>query len=202
MSFFSHQFVIEGYPKSDIHDAFSAGQNVTGQMPWAQFGQDSPVHGRRYFAMSFNFAVDSSGQHFASGIFDRDTEVFVFFDTVANQVKYRVAAAAIKLGEYLSKHGFHARFSVMCPPTTEQPNNYACGYLSVFNILQNLRLMDTIVNSKTVSYDDLWNQSDKFGLPIHYASTDHLTLPPQGFELPFIDWASQGRSQQESFDIT
>ena len=107
-------------------------------MDFTQEYQWKDVRNRRFIASMINFGPDK-GDHWASYIFDRLNNIFLYFDSLVNGRDDRFRASTLAFRQQISKNGFPYNFRAICMPIQNQLEGWECGYISVFMLFVTLK---------------------------------------------------------------
>lgn len=148
-----NEFRVLGYPipqvwisERDVNGIYKGHEFCPGTTPWnaehaqAKFNRD--LKGRRFWVAVFNFTDPRdihSGRHWAVTIFDRRASCLLYIDSVEVSRGERARSAAIMWRQFLHNLYLPYKFLLIVPPMTPQDNEWASGYLAVFEALLILR---------------------------------------------------------------
>ncbi|EGX88428.1 hypothetical protein CCM_08472 [Cordyceps militaris CM01] len=166
-----NEFRVLGYPipqvwisERDVNGIYKGHEFCPGTTPWnaehaqAKFNRD--LKGRRFWVAVFNFTDPRdihSGRHWAVTIFDRRASCLLYIDSVEVSRGERARSAAIMWRQFLHNLYLPYKFLLIVPPMTPQDNEWASGYLAVFEALLILRGIEVDAGRASPGTDEYVN---------------------------------------------
>ncbi|KAH8646450.1 hypothetical protein BGZ61DRAFT_488258 [Ilyonectria robusta] len=142
---------------------------------------------KRLFVGLFHFEG-----HWTSFIFDRAENQLCQYDTLQPNRQKRFHAAGLAFREALSSAGLPYTVSTFGLPVTAQPEEWECGYLSMYVMLHNLRSMVGL------SGEDLRGMRQ----PTAVKFDQTCTKSPKPFALRHRDWTLTPWETSQPFDLS
>lgn len=147
------------------------------------------IYGRRFIATFFNFG----NKHWVAAVFDQVGGMLYLYDTIEANRGKRAKAAGLAWRSFGLNLGMPCTIRVISPPLPQQPNDWACGYIGLINILLSVRCLEGL------KYHDLYNRDSRRFLAADGREARQILTLNVTPELPIPDWRCGANNSKDGW---